>query len=80
MILAMADEPALAEIIGEAMDDGDIAGACAALAEHPGLLAARESAVGLVEKARAIARSGEIGEADGEALEEIAAGVVDRYA
>ena len=80
MILAIREEPTLRDRIMAAMDGGPAGDVCDLLAEHPATEMARTAALDLVEQAHEIARGPGLGNSDGGALEEIASGVVERYA
>lgn len=79
VILALQTDPDLAAVVRRASESGaDVEDLCAHLAAHPGMALARERALGHVAAARA-ALDGPLDGADGDALLEIADGVVDRF-
>lgn len=79
VILALQSDPALAAEVAKAPRDGAcVESLCARLAVHRGIALARERALGFVATARA-ALDGPLDGADGDALLEIADGVVDRF-
>jgi octaprenyl-diphosphate synthase len=78
VILALRREPGLAHTVAEAGNGGGVEALCDRLARHAGVAEARQRALGFVADARALL-DGPLDGADGEALHEIADGVVDRY-
>jgi geranylgeranyl pyrophosphate synthase len=80
IILAIADDPGIAEDIAAASrGDLPLEPLCDRLATHPGTIAARAWAIDEVGRAVDVL-DGDVGGADVDALRTIAAGVVDRYA
>lgn len=78
VILALREEPGLADDIRRARTDAQIDALCHRLATHPGTAAARAAALAHVARARD-ALDGPLDGADRAALLAIADGVVDRY-
>jgi geranylgeranyl pyrophosphate synthase len=79
VILALQSDPDLAaDVAGAPTGNIDVDALCARLAGHAGTALARERALGYVATARA-ALDGPLDGADGDALLEIANGVVDRF-
>lgn len=77
VILAMRMEPALRAEVAAARPSS-LEALCDRLAGHPGLAAARERALGFVQRAR-VAIEGPLEGVDTPALAQLADGVVDRY-
>jgi len=78
MIYAIQDEPELAGVIGDVVDDVDIERLCDRLVGHSGVTRARERALEYVADARRVL-DGPLDGADRAALLLVADGVVDRY-
>lgn len=79
VILALQSDPGLAaEVVHAPQNGAHVEDLCARLAVHRGTALARERALGFVATARA-ALDGPLDGADGDALLEIADGVVDRF-
>jgi geranylgeranyl pyrophosphate synthase len=79
VIYALRDEPALADALRGAHDEGEIDVLCDRIAEHPGCAAARERALAYVAAART-SLDGPLDGVDVAPLVAVADGVVDRYA